>query len=96
MPRPVNLGPKLALEAVSQAAAMAAQDAMMYFSTVTAVNTAAATYFTVQMAIEEQPDPWVKLIAATGKNITEASTVMSTVAADAASLIKAFAAVAGS
>jgi hypothetical protein len=88
--KPPLIGQGLALEAVSQAAAMAVQDAGTYFRQIAAVSAAAVAVFTAKMVEEKKADPWVGLIKDVGDSVTAASTVLKTVGADAAAVVKSF------
>lgn len=89
-PKPQLIGQGLMLEAVAQAAAMAVQDAGTYFRQIAAVSAAAVAVFTAKMVEDKKADPWVGLIKDVGDNVTAASTVLKTVGADAAAVVKSF------
>lgn len=87
---PQNLGPSMALEAVSQAAAMAVQDAGSYFRQLTAVSAAAVAVFTAKMVETQSPQPWSDLITAVGTNVTNAGTIIQSVGSDASAVVQDF------
>lgn len=90
---PQLLGQGLAVEAVSQAAAMAVQDAGTYFRQVAAVSAAAMAVFTAQMAEAQKSDPWAGLMKTVTDNMTAASGLLKQVGTDASSTIQSFTAV---
>lgn len=88
--KPQLLGQGLALEAVSQAAAMAVQDAGTYFRQIASVSAAAIAVFTSKMASTQTTEPWTTLIKAAGQSVTDASAVIKDVGTNAAAAVKAF------
>lgn len=84
------IGQSLALEAVSQAAAMAVQDAGSYFRQVAAVSAAAVAVFTAKMVETQSPSPWSDLIAQANNSVTAAASAFQTVGGDAANVIRSF------
>lgn len=88
--KPQLIGQGLALEAVSQAAAMAVQDAGTYFRQIASVSAAAVAVFTAQMVAKQTPEPWTTLIKAAGDNVTAASALLKDVGTNAAAVVKSF------
>lgn len=82
--------PGFAQAAVSQAAAMAVQDAGSYLRQLSILSSAAVAVCTAKLVETQSPEPWGGVLDRVGENMVKASGVLKQVGSDAASVIHAF------